>query len=57
MQVQHLRNAQHQQSVALELIAVRHKYFTERKKTEYKNRFNEAYDFFEKRGCLEGVKK
>ena len=43
---------------SLEIIFIKNKrkHFTERNKTEYKNRFNEAYDFFEKRECLEGVK-
>ncbi len=41
----------------LELIFIKSKRkdFTERNKTEYKNRFNEAYDFFENRRCIEGL--
>ncbi len=43
----------------LELLYIKNKrkHFTERNKTEYKNCFNEAYDYFEKRQCLEGAKK
>ena len=37
------------------LIKNKRKHLTERKKTEYKNRFNEAYDYFEKRGFFKGV--
>ncbi len=43
----------------LELLSIRskRKHFSERNKTEYKNCFNEAYGYFEKRQCLKGIKK
>ncbi len=43
----------------LELLYIKNKrkYFSERNKTEYKNCFDEAYGYFEKRHCLEGAKK
>ena len=43
----------------LELLFIKNKrkHFTERNKTEYKNCFNEAYEYFEKRKCLKGVNK
>ncbi len=42
---------------SLEFLFIKSKrgHFTERHKTEFKNRFNEAYNFFEKRRCLKGL--
>ncbi len=43
----------------LELLYIKNKrkYFSERNKTVYKNCFDEAYGYFEKRQCMEGAKK
>ncbi len=39
------------------LVGGKRKDLTERRKTEFKNRFNEAYTFFEKIGSVDGVLK